>query len=440
MPKRNITWILVGGVVALLLWKVPEGLIRRDALYNKFGPLLDARVQVRKYYVDEVDDEKLLRGAIDGMLNHLDPYCAYYDPSEYAQLNQQTKGQFYGIGIELMRLPNEGFYIVSPIEGSPAFQAQLRAGDRITAIGEEDTANMPLAKGVELITGKAGTTVTLTIYRPATEETFTRTITRGLVTVRTVRGWARSADWDWDYLIDPRHRIGYVRISRFEGQTSEQFDEAVRDLLGRQGMRALVIDLRDNPGGLLSAVVEVSDRLISEGKIVSTQRRVGPEQTFFATRESTYPEFPVAVLINRGSASASEILAGALRDHHRAVLVGERTFGKGSVQELIPLENNSGGIKLTAAYYLLPSGERIHGRGVAPDHIVDLTPAERSEYAESNLAVYSTSVTPTATQPTTDTAPADSDQRVEIVIDRQLREALDLLLDQLATRPATAAE
>ncbi|MBI4581542.1 MAG: PDZ domain-containing protein, partial [Planctomycetes bacterium] len=242
MPKRNIIWILVAGVVALLLWKVPEGAVRRDALYTQFSPLLDVRVQVLKHYVEPVADEQLLKGAIDGMLNHLDPYCAYFSQREYEQFNKQAKGQFYGIGIEVTRLPSEGLLIVSPIEGSPAFHAGLRAGDHITAIDGVKTDHMPLDKGVEMISGSPGTSVRLTVMRPSTEETFDKTITRGLITVRTVRGWARDGDWQWDYLIDPERRIGYVRISRFEGQTAEQFDEVVRDLLARHRTRGLVLD------------------------------------------------------------------------------------------------------------------------------------------------------------------------------------------------------
>ena len=444
MPKRNIIWILVAGVVALLLWKVPESAVRRDTLYTTFSPLLDVRVQVLKHYVEEPDDQKLLKGAIEGMLTHLDPYCAYFTQKEYEQFNKRTKGQFYGIGIEVQRLPGEGLMVVSPIEGTPAFQAGLQAGDRITAIAGEKTDNMPVDKAVEMISGSPGTSVRLTFYRPGTEETLEETITRGLITVRTVRGWARDGDWHWDYLIDAQDRLGYVRISSFEGQTAQQFDEAVTDLLARQRMRGLVLDLRDNPGGLLEVVVNIAKRFIPDGKIVSTKRRVGPEQTYMASGENVYPNFPMAVLINQGSASASEILAGALRDHGRGTLVGERSFGKGSVQELIEMENQNGALKLTTAYYYLPNGERIHGRGVAPHHIVDLTPAEKTELVESQIAVYSTSppaathpATMSSSAPATVPASAPADIRVEIRIDRQLREAMQVLRQRLGTMPAS---
>lgn len=458
MPKRNIVWILVAGVVALLLWKIPEGAVRRDQLYTQFGPLLDVRVQVIKHYVDPVDDKQLLKGAIEGMVNHLDPYCAYFNAKEYEQFDRRTKGQFQGIGIEVSRLPGEGLLIVSPIEGTPAFQAGLRAGDHITAIDGVKTDNLPLEKGVEMITGNPGTSVELTIFRPSTDEVFEKTITRGLIVVRTVRGWARSADWEWDYLIDPEKRIGYVRISGFEKPTAEHFDDVVRDLLSRGRMRALVLDLRDDPGGLLDAAVNIANHFVpGGGVIVSTRSRIGPEQTYTANGKDLYPEFPMVVLVNRGSASASEILSGALRDHGRAKLVGERTFGKGCVQELIPLENGNGAVKLTTMYYYLPKGERIHGRGIMPDIVVDLTPAERTALAESQVAVYSTAQMP-RTRPATSTAPSSTNaattvpaatpgpvsttatapagERLAIMVDRQLQTAMDILRQQLASRPA----
>ena len=445
MPKRNIIWILVAGVIALLLWRIPEGAVRRDALYTQFGPLLDVRVQVLQHYVEPVEEKQqlMLKGAINGMLTQLDPYCVYFTTKEYDLFNKRASGQFNGIGVEVERLPGEGLQIISPIEGSPAFQAGLRASDRITAIDGINTSSKTLEESVALIMGHPGTSVTLTLFRPSTEEIFERTITRCLITVRSVRGWARSDDWQWDYLIDPEQQIGYVRISGFERVTNEQFDDVLRDLIGRQRMRGLVLDLRDNSGGLMDTAVSIANKFIHEGNvIVSTRNRVGSVGTYLADGKDLYPDFPMAVLINHGSASAAEILAGALRDHKRATLVGERSFGKGSVQDLIQLENGSGAIKLTTAYYYLPNGERIHGHGIAPDRVVDLTSAERKELAESLLAVYSTSTKPTslpATQSSSsslpESQPTTSGSRAAIMIDRQLKSALDVVRQQLATQP-----
>lgn len=473
MPKRNIVWIMVLAVIAVLLWKVPETLIRRDTLYKDFSPLLDVLFQVRKNYVEEPRPEVLLHGAIDGMLGRLDPYSQYFDSDEYRQFQKHTEGQFVGIGIEVGELPGVGLLVVAPIEGAPAYKAGLRAGDRILKIDGKSAADLKVTDAVKLIEGAPGTSVTLTVSRPERGEPFELSVTRGLITVRTVRGWARSSDWDWDYLIDPAYRIGYVRISSFEKLTAEQLDGVMRELLARERMRGLVMDLRDNPGGLLEVVVDVASRFIPRGVIVTTRGR-NSRAVYEASGKSVYPDIPVVVLINKGSASAAEILAGALRDHGRAVLIGERTFGKGSVQEMKELKDGRGAVKLTTAYYYLPNGERIHGQGVAPDREVSLTPKERTEMIESHVAVYSTAHSPggprgpgtrpagqtqpsgtlpaaAMTRPATATAPAQVESqaadsgaavptsepsRVEIQIDRQLLEALQFLRGQISTRPS----
>jgi len=438
MPKRNIVWIIVGVVIAVLLWKVPESYIRRDTLYNKFSPLIDVRVQVLKHYVEPLDDDELLHGAIDGMLNRLDPYSMYFTESEYEQFDKQAKGEFSGIGVQVATPPGGGLIVVSPIEGSPAFQAGIRSGDRITHVDGIETMGKALDRCVKIISGKPGTQVTLTILRSGVEPPFDQTITRSLVSVPTVRGWARTDDWNWNYLIDPERWIGYVRILSFEGKTTEQFHAIVKDLLVRHRIRGLILDVRDNPGGLLEVVVTITNRFLTEGKIVSTKGRPGqaPEVSYLATREDTYPDIPLAILVNGGSASASEILAGALADHGRAVVVGEKTFGKGSVQEILQVENHNGKIKLTTAYYYLPNGGRIHGKGIVPDRIIDLTPEERTTMLDSWRAVYSTGLFPTTTQAATSTAPAGepADRLFEIQIDRQLQEALDVVREKITSQ------
>jgi carboxyl-terminal processing protease len=434
MPKRNVVWLVVGAVVAVLLWRVPEALIRRDALYREFSPLLDVHTQVQKNYVEPIEGDVLLRGAIDGMLNRLDPYSAYFSAAEYEQFNKRTEGQFYGIGIVVDELESGELVVVSPIEGSPAFRAGLRAHDRIQAIGDEKTTDLSLEEGVDLITGAPGTTVTLTLYRPSTDTEFTRTIERGLITVPTVRGWARSADYKWDYVIDPEYRIGYIRILSFERTTAEQLDAIARRLLNEDDMRGLIIDVRDDPGGLLDVVVHIADRFIEEGTIVSTRGLNTPEQVYSASRENTYPDIPLVVLVNHGSASASEILAGALQDYGRAIVVGEQTFGKGSVQEMFKVDSTGGVVKLTTAYYYLPRGERIHGRGIIPDRVVELTPEQRAELHESQMAVY-------AGGDVTTTGPAGAapgDGPVHLMIDPQLQAALDVLRTRLVSAPVGA--
>ena len=445
MPKRNLVWIAIVTVIAMGLWQIPGLVVRRDTLYNQFSPLIDVNVQIRKDYVEDVAAERLVRGAIDGMVRQLDPYCAYFDPKQREQFDKRTQGQFFGIGILIDRVSTGELLIVSPIEGSPAFLAGLRAGDLITRIDEAKTVDLPnLEAGVDRIAGDSGTPVTLSIYRRETGEVLERSITRQLVIVPTVRGRARSdrSDrWEWDYLIDPAFRIGYVRILSFEGNTTAQFDEVMRKRLRahdrQRGVQGLILDLRDNPGGLLDVVVSIANRFLSEGRIVSTRGRNSPEKPYLAKPEQTLPNFPVVLLVNRGSASASEILAGALRDHDRATLVGVRTYGKGSVQELIPLgegNGSSGAIKLTTAYYYLPKGERIHGKGVEPNRVVELTEAQHAARIEAMRTVYSTAGLRPASQPTTTTAPGAT--HVEIMIDPQLEEALTILRSELATRPA----
>lgn len=435
MPKRNIVWIIVGAVIAVLLWKGPESRIRRDALYSQFSSLLDVRVQILKHYVEEVDDDELLRGAIDGMLNRLDPYSTYFSESEYEEFEKRTEGQFSGVGVQVATPPGVGLVIVSPIEGTPAFRAGLRAGDRITHVDGDKTSGMPLDQCVKRISGEAGTQVTLTIVRPGIEEPFDVTITRGVVNVPSVRGWARTGDWQWDYVIDPEYHIGYVRILSFEGHTDEQFHQIMKELFQVHGLKGLVIDVRDNPGGLLDVVVRIANRFLDEGTIVSTKGRQAPEHPYVASREGTYPDIPLAILVNGGSASASEILAGALRDHHRGTVVGEKTFGKGSVQKILQVENNNGKIKLTTEYYYLPSGERIHGKGITPDRIVDLSRDERTAMLDSWMSVYAAGPIPTTTQ-ATQTAPAvdPADERHEIDIDPQLDKALRLIRDEILER------
>ena len=431
MPKRNIVWIAIAAVVAVLLWRFPETILLRDALYHKFGSLLEVRQQILKNYVEEVDDDVLLHGAIDGMVHRLDPFSVYYPPEAYRDFRSMTEGQFQGIGIEVSQLKTGELLIISPIEGSPAFQAGLRSGDLIIEVDGAKMAEMTLKDATHCIKGQTGTSVTLLIQRPSQPDPFEVAITRAQITVRSVRGNARTADWEWDFLIDPPHRIGYVRISAFEKATTQQLDETLRELRSEHGMRALIIDVRDNGGGFIDIVVDMANLFLSRGMIVSTRGRTTTAKPYVATPENTYPEFPLVILVNHGSASASEILAGTLTDHHRAVIIGEQTFGKGSVQEVfeVPSKNGwPGGLKLTTSHYVLPNGELIHGKGISPHLPVKMTPKQRSDWIDSIRAVYAPRQ-PT-TQPTT--APA----RVAIMIDPQLQAALDVLRKKLATQPS----
>jgi carboxyl-terminal processing protease len=424
MPKRNLIWILVVAALGVGLWVYPYTFLRQDQLYQTFGPLLDVRTQVRKYYVEEVDDARLLRGAIRGMLRDLDPFSDYLDGEEYAQFKKRSAGHFSGIGVEVA-VVNGFLTVVAPIEDTPAFRAGIRAGDRILEVDGHKTEDMTLSEAVTRIGGELGTHVTLTIASLRDKESRKLTITRGIVTLESVKGYRRGAHDRWQYCVDPEAKIGYVRLTSFDENTPEQMDRAMQRIF-REGLAAVIIDVRDNPGGLLKTAVAIADRFLRDGRIVSTRGRASEEEIWTATPEDDYPrQVRLAVLINDASASASEILAGALHDHHRAVLVGEKSFGKGSVQTLTEFADGKSALKLTTAYYYLPNGERIHKRGVKPDYKVVLSLEEKE-------ALLMATTQPMATQPAVEGTTTQAAVR-----DRQLERAVDVLRKQLGFSPTT---
>ncbi len=428
MPKRNLVWLLVVVALGVGLWVYPNTLLRRDMFYREFSPLLDVRLQIKKNYVDEVDDKLLLRGAIRGMIQELDRFSDYYDAEEYAQFKKRAAGHFTGIGVEVT-LKDGYLTVLSPIEDTPAYAAGLQTGDRILEIDGVKTDNMTLGQAVALISGESGTQVRLKISPAGDEPPREVTVVRGLVTLHSVKGYRRCPDNTWDYFIDRPAGIGYVRLTSFDENTPEQLDRAMRAMF-EQGLQALIIDLRDNPGGLLKTAVAIADRFLDSGRIVSTRGRASEEEIWSASAKSNYrKQVPLVLLINDGSASASEILAGALHDHGRAILVGEKTYGKGSVQNLIELGNGESALKLTTAYYYLPNGERIHGKGVEPDCEVKLTREEKRTVLPDRRLLTTTSRT--ATAPVT-SAPA--------VVDRQINKAVELLREKLGLPPLATTQ
>lgn len=418
MPRRNLVWLLVVAAIGVSLWVWPHTIVRRDALYQRFAPLLDVQAEIHRKYVEEVEDKVLLRGAIRGMLRELDPFSDYFDPEEYPQFLRRTTGQFYGIGVEVS-LVGGYLTIVSPIEDSPAFKAGLRAGDRIVQIDGRPTRDLTLEQAVARMGGDPGTSVRLQVWSPGDDQPRDVTIVRQLVKLHSVKGYATGDGTAPRDFVDAAAGIGYVRLTNFDENTAQQLDAAVGRMYAA-GLRALILDVRDNPGGLLKTAVEVADRFLSEGRIVSTKGRASPEEVWSATTANDYPkQVPLAVLINDGSASASEIVAGALRDHGRAVVVGETSFGKGSVQRLLEMARGESALKLTTAYYYLPKGERIHGRGVQPDVEVRLSRREKEALLTSMPS----------TAPARDTATGTAPRPP--VVDRQLEKALDLLRARL---------
>lgn len=323
---------------------------------NELRAFAEVFERIGKDYVETVDDKALLENAIDGMLSNLDPHSAYLKPDSFKDMEESTKGEFGGVGMEVGM--EDGFVkVVAPIDDTPAFKAGVKAGDLVVRIDDTPVKGLSLQQAVEKLRGKVGTDVQLTIMRKSEDKPIIIKLTRAIIKVNSVK----------HRLLAPNY--GYVRISQFQVKTGSQMVEAVEKLTKENAnpLKGLVLDLRNNPGGVLNAAVEVSDALLEKGLIVYTEGRVkDAEMRFSATRGDVLNGVPVVVLINEGSASASEIVAGALQDNGRAVIAGRTSFGKGSVQSVIPL-NNGAAIKLTTARYFTPSGRSIQAEGIVPD-------------------------------------------------------------------------
>src|SRR5580658_2004037 len=322
---------------------------------NLFGDIFE---RVRSHYVEKPDESKLVEGAINGMLNGLDPHSSYMDPKGFRDMQTQTTGQFGGLGIEVT-MEDGLIKVVAPIDDTPAAKADVRAGDIITHIDDEAVQGLTLNQAVEKMRGAVNSKIRLKILRKGLDRPLDMAITRDTIRVRSVRSHTEGDD------------VGYVRITQFNEQTTDGLKKSIADIssqLGSDKVKGYVIDLRNNPGGLLDQAISVSDAFLERGEIVSTRGR-DPEETL---RVNARPGDltkgkPVIVLINGGSASASEIVAGALQDHRRATLVGTRSFGKGSVQTIIPLGSGNGALRLTTARYFTPSGRSIQAKGISPD-------------------------------------------------------------------------
>ncbi len=318
---------------------------------------------VQKNYVEEVSMEEMVEGAIQGMVSSLDPHSAYLTPELYKELQVDARGTFGGLGIEIT-LKDDVLTIITPLEDTPAFRAGVKPGDQIIQIDGELTKGMSLMKAVSIMRGPRGTDVTLSIGRAGEAELIDFTLTREIIKIKSVR----DAE-----IIDGR--FGYVRVSQFQEGTARELTKALDDLETKSdgGLDGLIMDLRYNPGGLLDQAWRVSDLFIDSGMIVYTDGRTEQQrQKFFAHSEGTRPQLPMVILVNEGSASASEIVAGALQDHSRAVVVGTQTFGKGSVQTILPLDGASA-LRLTTARYFTPTGRSIQATGIEPDVIVERT-------------------------------------------------------------------
>jgi len=327
-------------------------------LYKVFVDTLD---QVERNYVQKITRRELMEAAIRGVLTKLDQHSSYISPDDLSKFKTSVDNRFGGIGIQIEMDDAGMLRVLSPLVGTPAYRAGLQAGDRILEIDGESTEGIhTLDDVVNKLKGEPGTSVTVTILHPNGKEPQQVTLEREVIQIETVLGDRRAGEDDhWDFMLDPEHKIGYIRLTAFSRETFEELEEAVKQLKD-QGLQGLVLDLRFNPGGLLTSAIEVSDLFVSKGRIVSTEGRNSEPRSWDAREEGTFDGFPMAVLVNRYSASASEIVSACLQDHNRAIVVGERTYGKGSVQNVIELENGKSALKLTTASYQRPNGKNIH--------------------------------------------------------------------------------
>ena len=336
---------------------------------------------VKKNYVEDVETKNLVSGAINGMLNSLDPHSAYLTPELYKDLQSDTQGRFGGLGIEIT-VKGGILTVVSPIEDTPAAKAGIKPGDQIFKIEDEFTKDMSLVDAVKKMRGLKGTKINLTVRREGANDLLDFTLVRDVIRVQSVKSRTLESGY------------GYLRLAQFQERSDRDLQRALEKLVAEKGgMKGLVLDLRNNPGGLLTQAVRVSDMFLDSGLIVYTEGRIeAQKQKYFAQKEGTWMDFPMVVLVNGGSASASEIVAGALQDHARAVVLGTKTFGKGSVQTILPLDDNSA-LRLTTARYFTPKGRSIQATGIVPDIIVEsVVPQEgkpeekkRSGLREENL-------------------------------------------------------
>ena len=373
--KTRITYIAVISLVALNLilgarvYLESAEAADKDDVYANIEMFSRVLEMVRQNYVDgsKVTYEDLINGAMKGMLNTLDPHSEFMDPRKFNDMKSDTAGEFGGIGV-VVTLRSNLMTVIAPMDDTPGSKAGLQAGDQILRINGQPTERLTLNDAIEKLRGKAGTDVTITVRRPSTDVVKDHKLTRAVITVKTVRDLNSMGEYK---LL--ANDIGYVRISTFGDKTNEELEDALKKLTAKN-MKGLVIDLRDNPGGLLDQAVYVAEKFLPVGQLVLTTegRSLKEKSQHKASGNALKADLPVALLVNGGSASASEIVAGCLQDLKRAVLIGEKTFGKGSVQSILPLKGGAA-LRLTTAKYYTPSHREIHDKGIMPDHVVPIT-------------------------------------------------------------------
>lgn len=414
-PRTVAVWALILCVASAGIfvgrWSVTNVSAEAEG-YDELKIFTEVLSMVKKYYVEEVKQKDLVYGAIRGMLNSLDPHSNFMAPDAYKEMQVDTKGEFGGIGIQI-GIKDNLLTVIAPIEDTPAFRAGIKAGDKIIKINNNPTRDMTLQDAVSKMRGTPNTTVTISIMREGWKDMKDFTLTREIIKIKSVRS----------KMLDDK--IGYIKINQFQEQTSNDLAAALRKMEEEKAV-GLVLDLRNDPGGLLNSAIDVSSQFLPKGKlVVYTKTRSGEKQEFFTDRDTHFTQ-PMIVLVNQGSASASEIVAGALKDWNRAVVMGTLTFGKGSVQTVIPLSDGSG-LRLTTAKYYTPSGKSIQNTGITPDIIVKLEAKngekEHVVVREKDLQRHLPNEQADTKEEEKETAPVVVDEKDDI----QLQRAVDLL-------------
>ena len=435
MNREKITWIATGALLCFLALSVPGSIAQRDSDYRFVRTLVDVYRQVDTNYVEPVNDSKLQLASINGMLATLDPYTIYVPSDEREAFDNALDGNFKGVGIRLSQIPPQTgpIEVETPIDDSPAWKAGVLPGDIILKVNGDSVVGKALEDIVPKIQGPSGSKVTLTLKRD-NAKTLDISMTREEFVVPMVKGFERNPDNTWSYWADQDKKIAYIRLTQFTPDIGQEITTICQNLL-KDGMKGLVFDLRFNPGGRLEEAVQLVDLFVKKGVIVSVKGRNRPEQITNAKEEGTLPDFPMAVLVNEHSASASEVMAGSLKDNKRCVVVGARTYGKGSVQEVIPLDANAGELKMTVAYWYLPNGERVQRLkdaktwGVEPDYVVPMDDEQQAKLIESQI--HSESMRVALTTPATTRSANGTTVPTTQPIDPQLDKALAVVSDKL---------
>lgn len=433
MPRRNLVLLLLAVIVSFVCYRQADS-AHRSRYGRMFDTFVEVMAQIDQKYVDPVEDRELFEAAMEGMVRHLDPYSDFIGPEESKELNEQLSQKFGGIGVEVSFDRETGMLMVlSPLVGTPAYENGIVAGDLILAIDGESTEGFNMEDAFKRLRGAMGTTVRLKVRHRGEKEPLDISITRAEINVDTVLGDSRKPDGHWSFSLAADPRLGYIRITQFGKKTAEELKAAL-DELSKQPLDGLILDLRDNAGGLLDAAVETCDLFVPPGEIVTTHGRDPMhERVFQASGNGKYQGLPMVVLVNHHSASASEIVAACLQDHARAVVVGVRTWGKGTVQNLIPVEGGRSTLKLTTANYWRPSNQNIHRRrdaketdawGVMPDKGFEVSLTDEQRVAVVRQRRQRDVVRPAGAAASGDEAGEESSQPV---IDLQLQKAIEHL-------------